>query len=109
MWPYWLMFLLPALAVLMPGRVKASQAWVPWAGIYLLFALMMGKDFREGVYVLPVILLANIFAGIWLNLSFWYKREEKTSLAIVVTGAGLVSMLVFGFWCRYYFRVSTFF
>ena len=38
-----------------------------------LFALMMGKDFREGVYMLPVILLANIFAGIWLNLSYWYN------------------------------------
>ena len=42
---------------------------------------------------------ANVLTGVWLNLSFWYKREEKTSLAIVVTGAGLVSMLVFGFWC----------
>ena len=42
-----------------------------------LFALMMGKDFREGVYMLPVILLANIFAGIWLNLSFWYKDVYK--------------------------------
>ena len=64
-----------------------------------LFGLLMGRDFRQGIRVLPIILLANMFSGIWLNLSFWYKREEKTSLAIVVTGAGLVSMLVFGFWC----------
>ena len=56
-----------------------------------VFALIVGRDFREGIFILPVVL--------WLNLSFWYKREEKTSLAIVVTGAGLVSMLVFGFWC----------
>ena len=63
------------------------------------FALIVGRDFREGIFILPVVLGANVLTGVWLNLSFWYKREEKTSLAIVVTGAGLVSMLVFGFWC----------
>ena len=40
---------------------------------------------------------ANVLTGVWLNLSFWYKREERTSLAIVVTGAGLVAMTAFGF------------
>ena len=64
-----------------------------------VFALIVGRDFREGIFSLPVVLGANVLTGVWLNLSFWYKREEKTSLAIVVTGAGLVSMLVFGFWC----------
>ena len=64
-----------------------------------VFALIVGRDFREGIFILPVVLGANVLTGVWLNLSFWYKREEKTSLAIVVTGAGLVSMLVVGFWC----------
>ena len=64
-----------------------------------VFELIVGRDFREGIFILPVVLGANVLTGVWLNLSFWYKREEKTSLAIVVTGAGLVSMLVFGFWC----------
>ena len=64
-----------------------------------VFALIVGRDSREGIFILPVVLGANVLTGVWLNLSFWYKREEKTSLAIVVTGAGLVSMLVFGFWC----------
>ncbi len=62
-----------------------------------LFALIVGRDFREGIYILPVVLAANILAGVWLNLSFWYKREERTSLALVVTGAGLVVTLVAGF------------
>lgn len=63
-----------------------------------LFALIVGRDFREGIYILPVVLGANVLTGVWLNLSFWYKREERTSLAIVVTGAGLVAMLVVGSW-----------
>ncbi|WP_295937731.1 polysaccharide biosynthesis C-terminal domain-containing protein [uncultured Alistipes sp.] len=63
-----------------------------------LFALIVGPDFREGIFILPVVLGANVLMGVWLNLSFWYKREERTSLAIVVTGSGLVAMLAFGFW-----------
>ncbi|MDO4758583.1 MAG: oligosaccharide flippase family protein [Rikenellaceae bacterium] len=62
-----------------------------------LFALIVGRDFREGIYILPVVLASNVLAGVWLNLSFWYKREERTSLAIVVTGAGLLVTLPAGF------------
>ncbi len=62
------------------------------------FALIVGRDFREGIHILPVVLGANVLTGVWLNLSFWYKREERTPLAIVVTGSGLAAMLLFGFW-----------
>ena len=55
-----------------------------------LFGLIVGKDFREGIGILPVVLGANVLNGVWLNLSFWYKREERTSLAIVVTFVGLI-------------------
>ena len=55
-----------------------------------LFALILGREFREGVYLLPVVLGGNILAGVWLNLSFWYKREERTSMALLITGTGLV-------------------
>ena len=55
-----------------------------------LFALLAGPDFREGVYILPVILLGHLLAGVWLNLSFWYKREERTRYAVYVTVVGLV-------------------
>ena len=36
MWPFWLMFALPAWAVLSPGRLPQRQRWVAWAaGFYL--------------------------------------------------------------------------
>lgn len=63
-----------------------------------LFALIVGRDFREGIFILPVVLGANVLTGVWLNLSFWYKREERTSLAVVVTGTGLAAMLAAGCW-----------
>ena len=70
-----------------------------FAGIGLfkdLFALIVGPDFREGIFILPVILGGNVLSGVWLNLSFWYKREERTSLAMWVTFSGLAAALVAG-------------
>ena len=70
------------------------------------FALIVGPQFREGIFILPIVLGANVLSGVWLNLSFWYKREERTSLAIVVTGTGLAAILLFGCWlvplCGYF-------
>lgn len=48
MWPYWLMFLVPAWAVLMPGRLKPSQARSMWVMVGVLFALMMGLRHEVG-------------------------------------------------------------
>ncbi len=60
-----------------------------------LFALIVGPDFREGIYILPIVLGANVLMGVWFNLSFWYKRQERTSLALIITLAGLASTVVF--------------
>lgn len=62
-----------------------------------IFALIVGSDFREGIYILPVVLGANVLSGVWLNLSFWYKREEKTGYALWVTLSGLVASVGAGF------------
>ncbi len=60
-----------------------------------LFALIVGPDFREGMYILPIVLGANVLMGVWFNLSFWYKRQERTSLALIITLTGLASTVVF--------------
>ena len=62
-----------------------------------LFALIVGENFRQGIHILPVVLGANILSGVWLNLSFWYKREEKTKYALWITLTGLVASIGFGF------------
>lgn len=60
------------------------------------FALIVGRSFREGITILPVVLAANALSGVWLNLSFWYKREERTRFAIAVTFTGLLFTLGVG-------------
>ena len=75
--------------------VMASMAI--FLGIALLrdfFALIVGRDFREGIDMLPIILGSNVLAGVWLNLSFWYKREERTRYAVYVTFVGLAVAVV---------------
>ena len=51
------------------------------------------EKFWEGLHILPILLLANIFLGINLNLSIWYKLIDKTSYGIVITGVGLLFTL----------------
>ena len=60
-----------------------------------LFALIIGPAFREGMYILPVVLVSNILSGVVLNLSFWYKQMGRTKFALLVTGTGLVFTVVF--------------
>ena len=60
-----------------------------------LFALILGRDFREGVWILPIVLLSNMLSGIVLNLSFWYKQTGATKYAIYVTGTGLLFTVAF--------------
>jgi O-antigen/teichoic acid export membrane protein len=49
----------------------------------------IGADFREGLHIVPVLLIAHMFLGIYFNLSVWYKVTGKTHYGamIAVTGA----------------------
>ena len=60
-----------------------------------LFALIVGPDFREGMYILPMVLVSNALSGVVLNLSFWYKQTGATKYAIWITGTGLLFTIVF--------------
>ncbi|KAF1695308.1 EpsG family protein [Pseudoxanthomonas koreensis] len=48
MLPFWLMFLLPAWAVLVPRRLPARQQSVVWWSVGLVFALMIGLRHEVG-------------------------------------------------------------
>ena len=87
-----------ANAASMKYFVMASM--VIFLGIVLfrdMFALIVGRDFREGIDILPIVLASNVLAGIWFNLSFWYKREEKTKYAAYITFLGLAVTLGLSF------------
>ena len=52
--------------------------------------LLLGKNFREGLSIAPVMLMAYVMLGMLFNVNMWYKLSGKTGFAIWVTLAGLV-------------------
>ena len=55
-----------------------------------VISLVLGRDFREGVSVVPVMLLSYMLLGMHFNVSIWYKLSGKTSVAVWITLAGLL-------------------
>lgn len=39
---------------------------------------IIGRDYWEGLRVVPIVMAAEIFMGIYFNLSFWYKLIDET-------------------------------
>ncbi len=58
-----------------------------------VFKHFIGSDFHEGLHIVPILLMANIFLGVVFNLSIWYKLSNKTSFGVWITGAGAVITL----------------
>jgi len=52
---------------------------------------IQNKTFWQGLGVVPILLLANMFLGIYYNLSIWYKLSNKTKYGAYITliGAGI--------------------
>lgn len=52
-------------------------------------SLILGRDFRTGVGIVPIMLGAYMLLGMLFNVSMWYKLSGKTGVAIYITLAGL--------------------
>jgi O-antigen/teichoic acid export membrane protein len=67
--------------------------------LYLdIFMHLIGKEFREGRNVIPILLLANLFLGVYYNLSIWYKLTGKTIWGAYMAIFGAVVTLVLNFY-----------
>ncbi len=40
--------------------------------------LILGRGYREGMAVVPIVMVAEIMMGVYFNLSFWYKLIDRT-------------------------------
>lgn len=57
----------------------------------------VGKEFRSGLDVVPILLIANLCLGAFFNLSIWYKLTNKTKFGAYLTGLGAVITLTLNF------------
>jgi len=67
--------------------------------LYLdFFQYFLGEPFRSGLAVVPILLLANLFLGIYVNLSVWYKLTDRTLMGAWVSIAGAVLTIALNIW-----------
>lgn len=52
--------------------------------------LLKQNSYKQALDIVPFILLANIFLGIYNNLSIWYKLKDKTRVGMFISVVGAV-------------------
>lgn len=62
-----------------------------------IFQYFIGANFREGLFVVPYIVLAYVFSGILFNLSVWYKLTNMTFYALIIMLVGATITVVINF------------
>ena len=59
----------------------------------LKFLFIGDSAYWEALYIVPIILMANLFLGIYQNLSVWYKVTDKTKFGAYISTFGAVITL----------------
>ncbi|MBQ1650485.1 MAG: polysaccharide biosynthesis C-terminal domain-containing protein, partial [Prevotella sp.] len=54
---------------------------------------ILGSEYRAGLQVVPIVMVAEIMMGIYFNLSFWYKLIDKTIWGAWFSLAGCVTLV----------------
>ena len=57
----------------------------------------IGAKFHEGLKVVPILLFANLFLGVYLNLSMWYKLSGQTKYGAWFSIFGATITIVLNF------------
>ena len=68
-----------------------------WVGVSLnldLISLIIGKSYRSGIVVVPILLLANLFIGLYGNLGIWFKLTDKTHYGTWFTIIGMTITVI---------------
>lgn len=63
----------------------------------LKLILLRDASFWKAMNVVPLIIIANFFLGIYTNLSIWYKLSDKTKMGAYISIIGAVVTLLFNF------------
>ncbi|MCU0329169.1 MAG: oligosaccharide flippase family protein [Chitinophagales bacterium] len=60
-------------------------------------ALIIHHSYYSGRIVVPILLLANLFLGIYYNTSIWFKNNDKTHFAMIISLIGALITLTINF------------
>ena len=96
--------------IVFAGKDKASPDTLPegmkyfvlftifaWLAVMIWMPVLrhfIQPDYWEGLKVVPIVMAAEIFMGIYFNLSFWYKLSDQTWWGAVMSAAGALAMVL---------------
>lgn len=55
---------------------------------------ILAPDYWIGLRVVPIVMAAEIFMGIFFNLSFWYKLIDETKWGAYFSFAGCIVLIL---------------
>ena len=58
-----------------------------------ILRFIIGRDYWEGLKVVPIVMAAEIMMGVYFNLSFWYKLIDKTVWGAYFSGIGCLVLV----------------
>lgn len=58
-----------------------------------ILRFIIGRDYWEGLKVVPIVMAAEIMMGVYFNLSFWYKLIDKTIWGAYFSSIGCLVLL----------------
>ena len=67
-----------------------------WVGVsvnlFWIKTLFLRREiYWEGIGIVPILLLANLFLGVYYTQSVWFKKTNKTYMGTIITLIGLVT------------------
>ena len=71
--------------------------WLIFLGVTLyidIFKYFIGPDYWVGLKIVPIVLAAKLFLGVFYNLSVWYKLTNKTIYGAVIALIGAIIIIV---------------
>ncbi len=63
-----------------------------------LLKFFVGSSYWEGLKVVPIVMAAEIFMGVYFNLSFWYKLTDRTWWGAIMNGIAAAVMIAVNVW-----------
>ncbi len=83
--------------------VTANLHWIKY--------FLMNELYWQGLIIVPILLLANLFLGVYNNLSIWFKITDKTYFGTIIAILGAFITILFNMllipWLGYFGSAIT--
>ena len=73
--------------------ILTQLAFLVVVGYLDILRHIIGRDYWDGLKVVPIVMAAEIMMGVYFNLSFWYKLIDKTIWGAYFSGIGCLVLI----------------